>query len=143
MGIFHDVTTIINLAPVTLTVTFDGQTRKIPLGESQIPTVAVNFAKNQNPVAGSADMDNPHISGARYLIAVKGSPTDRQEPLTREEWDEVQNKPSRWDTDAYFADHLSKKEHIEVRGKGKKVQAKSNFDAGVRVTSPETFTESN
>lgn len=143
MGIFHDMVTVINLAPTPLTVTFDGQTTRIPPGESAIPKLVVNYAKNQNPVPGSADMDNPTLSGARYLVSIKGHPTDRQEPFTAEEWDELQGKPSRFNTDEFFAERLGPKEHVITRGKGRKgVQAKSSFDAGVRIASPETFAES-
>jgi hypothetical protein len=142
MGIFHDNVTVINLAPIALNVTFDGQTLRIPPGESVLPKVTVAYAKNQNPVPGSADMDNPTISGARYLISIKGHPKERQEPFTQAEWGEMQGKASRFDTDAFFEDRLGPKEHAIVRGKGRKVQAKSSFDAGVRVSSPETFAES-
>jgi hypothetical protein len=143
MGVFHDMVTVINLAPIPLSVTFDGQTTKIPVGESQIPRVTVNYAKNQNPVPGSADMTNPSISGAQYMISVKGYEVDRQTPFTREEWEAFDNKPSRWNVDDHFADQLGPKEHVVIRGtKAKnKVQAKSSFDAGVRVHSPETFTD--
>lgn len=143
MGIFHDSVTIINLTPIQLNVTFDGQTMRIPPGESVLPKVTVAYAKNQNPVPGSADMDNPTMSGARYLISVKGAKKDRQEPFTAEEWDAMQGQASRFNTDEFFADRLGPKEHVITRGKGKKVQAKSGFDAGVRVSSPETFVESN
>lgn len=141
MGIFHDSVTVINLAPVPLRVTFDGQSIDIPPGESQLPRVVVPYAKNQNPVPGSADMDNPNISGAEYLISVKGSRKQRQEPFTPVEWGAMQDKPSRFDTDTYFADRLGAKEKVILKGKGKKTQAKSSFDAGVRLASPETFAE--
>lgn len=143
MGIFQDMVTVINLAPIPLTVTFDGQTTRIPPGESPIPRVTVLYAKNQNPVSGSADMNNPHLSGARYLISVKGAVNERQEPFTPEEWKEITAQSSRWNMEDYFADRLGPKEHIEVRGKGRKTQARSSFDAGVRVTPGETLSESN
>lgn len=141
MGIFHDMVAVINLAPVPLTVTFDGQSTDIPPGESQLPRVTVSYAKNQNPVPGSADMDNPTISGARYLISVKGAAKDRQTPFTPEEWAELQGQASRFNTDEFFADRLGPKEHVITRGKGKRTQAKSSFDAGVRNAAPETFAE--
>lgn len=142
MGIFHDTITIINLAPIPLNVTFDGQTMRLPVGESVLPKVTVVYAKNQNPVPGSADMDNPTLSGARYLVSVKGKKGDRQEPFTEDEWNEMQGKPSRFNTDEFFAERLGPKEHVITRGKGRGTQAKSSFDAGVRVQSPETFVES-
>ena len=142
MGIFHDMTTVINLAPVSLTVTFDGQSTDIPPGESNLPKVVVPYAKNQNPVNGSADMENPNISGARYLISVKGRKGERQEPLSEDEWNEHVAAASRFNTDAYFADILGPKEKLITRGKGRRVQAKSSFDAGVRNAAPETFADS-
>jgi hypothetical protein len=143
MGIFHDMATVINLSPVTLTVTFDGQATDIPPGEHSIPRVTVAYAKNQNPVPGSQDMENPTISGARYLISEKGKRGERQEPFTREEWEAMGLQPSRFNMDEYFADQLGPKEHVVARGRGRKTQAKSSFDAGVRVTTPETIGESN
>lgn len=142
MAVFHNMTTVINLAPVRLTVTFDGQSSDIEPGETQIPSITVGYAKNQNPINGSADMENPNISGARYLISVKGKKGDRQEPLTEEEWQAHLDAVSRFNTDAFFAETLGPKEKAIVRGRGRKVQAKSSFDAGVRVSSPEVFTES-
>jgi hypothetical protein len=137
MGIFHDMVTVINRAPITLQVTFDGQTTRIPPGETALPKIVVPFAKNQHPICGSASMDNPHITGARYLISVKGS-ADPQEPLTEEEWDDHCAQVSRFDMADYYADRLAPKEHAIVRGKGP-VQAKSSFDAGVHIGSPEQF----
>ena len=132
MGIFYDQVTIINLAPIPLNVTFDGQTMRVPPGESQIPKVVVPYAKNQNVIMGSADADNPNISGALYLISVKGSKRDRQEPLTKEEWAAHQDAPSRINTEQFFEDRLAPGERVVTRGKGRKVQARSLFDAGVK-----------
>ena len=132
MGIFYDQVTIINLAPIPLNVTFDGQTMRVPPGESQIPKVVVPYAKNQNVIMGSADADNPNISGALYLISVKGSKRDRQEPLTKEEWAAHQDAPSRINTERFFEDRLVPGERVVTRGKGRKVQARSLFDAGVK-----------
>ena len=140
MGIFHDMVTVINRAPVTLRVTFDGQSLDITPGETILPAIVVAFAKNQNPVRGTADMDNPNISGAQYLVSVKGKKGDPQEPLTEEEWTEHLAQVSRFDMQTYFGDRLAPKEHAIIRGKGP-VQAKSNFDAGVHIGSPEVFAE--
>ena len=132
MGIFYDQVTIINLAPIPLNVTFDGQTMRVPPGESSVPKVVVPYAKNQNVIMGSADADNPNISGALYLISVKGSKKDRQEPLTKEEWAAHQDAPSRINTEQFFEDRLVPGERVVTRGKGRKVQARSLFDAGVK-----------
>jgi hypothetical protein len=113
----------------------------VPIGESSLPKIVIGYAKNQNPINGSADMENPNISGARYLISVKGK-KDRQEPLTEDEWAEHVGAASRFNTDAYFADILGPKEKVITRGRGRKTQAKSSFDAGVRVSAPETFADS-
>lgn len=142
MAVFHDMVEVMNLAPTPLRVTFDGQSIDIPPGKSSLPRVTVPYAKNQNPVPGSADMDNPTISGARYLISVVGNKKERQEPFTKDEWAELQEAPSRFDTVTFFADRLGPKEHVITRGRGRKVQAKSGFDAGVRNAAPETFVES-
>ena len=131
MGIFQDMVTLINLAPIELTVTFDGQTMRLKPGENIVPKLVVGYAKNQNPVMGSQDADNPNMSGALFLVGVKGNKKDRQEPLTKEEWATHRGAPSRIDTDAFFADRLGPKERVMVRGKGP-VQARSSFDAGVR-----------
>lgn len=139
MGIFHDQVIVINRAPVPLTVTFDGQSTEIPVGESPLPKQVIAFAKNQNPIRGSADMDNPNISGARYLISVKGKKGDPQTPLTEEEWQDHLTQVSRFDMQTYYADRLAPKEHVIIRGKGN-VQARSNFDAGVHLGSPEQHT---
>jgi hypothetical protein len=124
--------TLINLAPVELTVTFDGQTMRLAPGENIVPKLVVPYAKNQNPVMGTQDADNPNISGALYLVGVKGSKKDRQEPLSKDEWAAHCGSPSRIDTQAFFADRLGPKERVITRGKGK-TQARSSFDAGVRM----------
>lgn len=138
MGIFHDMVTVINLAPVPLRVTFDGQSQDIPTGESSIPKVVLSYAKNQNPIKGTADMDNPSLSGAQYLVTVKGRRGERQEPLTEEEWADHCAQVSRYDMQTYFGDRLGPKEHVHIRGKGP-VQARGSFDAGVHIGSPEQF----
>ena len=131
MGIFQTMQKIRNLAPVPLTVTFDGQTMRVPPGESELPRITVQYAMNQNPVMGSHDADNPNISGGRYLIVPVGSKYDR-EPLSKQEWEEHLSRPCRIDEEAFFGDRLGPKEHVITRGKGRKVQARSAFDIGVR-----------
>ncbi len=84
MGIFYEQKIVVNRAPVPLTVRFDGQETVIPVGESPLPVVSLIYAKNQNPIMGSADPTNPSLSGARYLIGVKGQ--DDCTPLTKDEW---------------------------------------------------------
>jgi hypothetical protein len=132
MGIFQQMTTVVNRAPVTLTVRFDGQEIDIPPGETAIPEITVDYAKNQNPIMGSADPDNPHISGGQYLIGRKNGREDVT-PLTEAEWLEHLGRPCRVDEQALYADKLGKGERISVRGKGRKLAAKSTFDTNVRV----------
>lgn len=138
MGIFYDMKKVRNLAPVPLTARFDGQEMTIPVGESSMPAVAVTYAMNQNPVMGSADGNNPNISGGRYLIVPVGSKYDRA-ALTQEEWEAHTGAPCRIDHEAFFADRLGPKEHIIFRGSGRRTQAKSLWDAGVHITAPETL----
>ena len=140
MGIFQEMVVVVNRAPVNLSGRYDGQEITLVPGEQPVPKIAVSFIKNQNPIMGSADADNPNITGAQYLVGVKGT-NDDCEPLSKEEWEAHCNRPCRIDEEAFFSDRLLKGEHVTVRGKGKKTQAKSAFDAGVRVQSPEAFAD--
>lgn len=135
MGIFHELKTVVNRSPKPLSVTFDGQETIIPVGESQIPSITINYAKNQNPVMGSADPNNPSLSGSQYLIGVKGT-RDNCTPLTKDEWDAHCESACRMDWRSLMEDTLKPGEHIVVKGKKGGVQAKSQYDAGVRVGSP-------
>jgi len=134
MGIFYEMVEVFNRAPVALTVRFDGQDTTLKPGKNSIPKVAVSYAKNQQPIMGSADANNPNISGARYLLGIVG--IDECTPLTKEEWEAHLGMPCRIDYDQFMEDRLCPKEHVEIKGKGKKIQAKSSFDAGVRVGAP-------
>ncbi len=134
MGIFQELKVVVNRAPIPLTVRFDGQDLILPPGESSIPSVSVRFAKNQNPINGSGDPDNPSITGARYLIGVKG--VDECKPLTKAEWEDHLGRPCRLDWEALTEGVLKPGEHYEVKGKGKAVQAKGSHDKGVRVHAP-------
>jgi hypothetical protein len=135
MGIFYDMTKVFNRAPVPITVRFDGQDTILQPGEAQLPSVSVSYAKNQNPIMGSADADNPHLSGADYLIGVVGK--DNCAPLTKEQWEAHLGMPCRVNYDQFMEDRLGPKEHVEVKGKGRKTQAKGAFDGGVRMPSPQ------
>lgn len=79
MGMFHDEVRIFNRTtgsskPRELEVIFDGQRKKIPLGESTLPKVAVSYAKSQNVIMGTEDAVDP--SEYQSLIAVVGSKDD-------------------------------------------------------------------
>lgn len=132
MGIFFEQAIVVNRAPVPLTVRFDGQETVIPPGESPLPVVSINYAKNQNPIMGSADPLNPSLSGARYLIGVKGK--DDCTPLSKEDWTAHCEAACRMDIAELYDDVLLKGEHVEVRGKGRKVQARGRQDRGVAVS---------
>jgi len=123
--------TVVNRTPIPLNVRFDGQDTVLPPGESALPKVAVGYAKNQNPIMGSADPNNPSLSGARYLLGVKGTPDDCK-ALTKDEWDAHCDAACRMDWKTLTEDTVKPGEHIVVKGKKGGVQAKSAFDGGVR-----------
>lgn len=95
VGVFQDLVQVFNRAPVAITVTFDGQSHTMEPGVNFIPRVTIPYAKNQNPLKGSADLDNPTASGLDFLIGIVGS-TDNCEPLSEEEWAEHRANPSRF-----------------------------------------------
>lgn len=131
MGIFLEHVTLINRAPIALSVMFDGQTKTLEPGPNTVPSIVVGFAKNQNPIMGSQDPYNPHISGCRYLVGVANS-KDPIEPLTQEEWEEHLRRPCREDEVRLFEDKYGSdpKAKQVVYGKGRKTTANSRYDAG-------------
>ena len=131
MGIFQSMVEVRNLAPIPVNVMFDGQSVALPPGVSQIPRIALQHAMNQNPIMGTADAWNPNVSGGKFLVVPTGTKYDR-EPLSKDEWEEHLRRPCRIDEEAFFADRLGPKEHIVARGKGRKTQARSVHDEGVR-----------
>ena len=130
MGIFQKLVKCYNRAPVELTVTFDGQRLKVPPGEFECPAIAIDYGKNQNPIMGSADPYNPHISGGKYLIGIVGE--DDCEPLTQEEWEEHLRRPCREDERVWFADRYGSDPRAKqvLMGKGRKTTASSRYEAG-------------
>lgn len=135
MGIFFQQVCLINRAPENLTVTFDGQAKTLTPGENMVPAVVVDFAKNQNPIMGSADPNNPHISGGRYLVGVKDSdePGEETEMLTPEEWAAHLGRPCRSDEQEAFNEKYGgdPKARLVVMGKGRRSTANSRTEAGV------------
>ena len=132
MAVFHELVRLVNRTPVDLTIRFDGQDQTIHPGENQVPKIVITCAKNQNPIMGSADANNPGMSGARYLIGVKDT-DDNCTPLTEQEWADHLGKPSRMDT-SFITERMNpKKERMVVRGKGRKPFA-SAFDAREHVS---------
>lgn len=133
MGVFQELITVVNRAPIPITARFDGQEIVIPVGESPLPSQTINYAKNQNPIMGSQDPLNPSLSGARYLLGVKGT-KDNCTPLTKDEWTAHCAAASRMDLADLFEDVLLTNEHVEVRGKGRQTQARGRQDKGVAVS---------
>lgn len=75
LGVFRDAVTLINRTSRELTVRYDGEEIVLKPGENPgFPSVAVPYAKRQNPLMGSKHPINPtkFIS----LVGVKGSKDD-------------------------------------------------------------------
>ncbi len=131
MGIFYSEVDIVNIAPVAITVRFDGQDKNVPPGPSRLASIVIEHAKNQNPIMGSEDPYNPNITGARYLIGVVGT-DDRVEPLTAEEWADHLGQPSRLNHQQLFADKYASdpKAKLVVHGRKGGAPANSRAEAG-------------
>lgn len=140
-GVFLQHVKVFNRAPVSLAVFFDGERSALPPGPSEVPAKVVYMAKNQNPVMGSGEADNPHVDGTRYLI-VEESDTGFGEPLTDEEWADHLGKPCRVNEEAAFAEKYANdpKAKLIVRGKGQKSTAKSRYEAGMPIRGNANFT---
>ena len=131
MGIFHTQVTLVNRAPENLTVRFDGQDKTLVPGENIVPEIVVDFAKNQNPIMGSGDAHNPHVSGTSYLI-VEENEEGYGTPLTKDEWEAHCKRPCRWDEEAAFAEKYcdDPKAKLVTRGAKNSSTAKSRYEAG-------------
>ena len=137
MGIFFEQVTLVNRAPVNLIVRFDGQDKTLVPGDNVVPAVVVDYAKNQNPTMGSADPNNPHVSGGRYLVGVKlpdgtAAYNNEIEPLTLEEWEAHLQRPCRLDEQEAFLERYGgdPKAKLVLQGKGRKSTANSRHEAG-------------
>jgi hypothetical protein len=132
MGIFYDQIEVFNRAPVPLSVRFDGQELTLPPGPGRLPSITIPFAMNQNPVMGSQDPNNPHWSGAQYLIGVVGKSDFPCEPLTKEEWEAHLGRPCRLDEVAIFEEKYSgdPKAKMVTRGQKDKPAARNRYEAG-------------
>lgn len=136
MGIFYESREVVNRAPVDITVTFDGQQITLKPGKSMLPKVAIPNGKNQNPIMGSVDPNNPHMSGGEYLLGVVDDleyPGDNCEPLTPEEWDTHLNKPCRVNELLAFEERYGgdPKARMVIHGKGRKTTANNRQEAAV------------
>ena len=140
MGIFHETVVLVNRAPVELNVQFDGQSKTLAPGENSVPGIVVDYAKNQNPIMGTQDIYNPHLSGCQYLVGVKGT-KDNCEPLTKKEWEAHLKRPCRENEQQWFADRYGSdnKAKLIVRGAGRKSTANSRYDAGASPSGSAEF----
>lgn len=98
VGVFQDLVQVFNRAPIAISVKFDGQEHTMQPGVNLIPRVTLTYAKNQNPLKGSADLDNPTASGVEFLIGIVGG-KDNCDPLTEDEWAAHVAAPSRFNTE--------------------------------------------
>lgn len=139
-GVFQEQVELINRAPIELAVMFDGQTATLKVGSNFVPKVVVPFAKNQNPIMGTQDPYNPHISGCQFLVGVKGTKDDIT-PLTVEEWEAHLQRPCREDEQQLFEDRYGAdpKAKLITYNKGKKTTARSRHDAGSSPTGNSEF----
>ena len=70
--IYGKTVTLFNRTKKVLSVRFDGRDQDIVPGKNPgFPEVAVQYAKNQNPLMGTEDPENPTLSGCQYLVGVK------------------------------------------------------------------------
>ena len=131
MGVFLDTVSLFNRAPIELSVVFDGQSKTLAPGPNTVPAVVVPFAKNQNPIMGSQDPYNPHISGGKYLVGVENS-KDNCTPLTLQEWEHHLGQPCREDVQRLFEDKYGRdpKARLVTMNPGKASTANSRYDAG-------------
>ncbi len=145
MGIFYETVPCLNRAPIDVTITFDGQCKTLPAGKvTPIPKAAIQYGKNQNPVMGSQSPHNPHISGARYLIAdLSDDDTldNEHTPMTEEEWLEHLGQPQRINAQEAFEEKYAgdPKAKLVARGKGRKVAAGSVYEAGRSIAGNSSF----
>ena len=142
MGVFYEHAAVINRAPIDITVTFDGQGKTLTPGKNMIPRITIPYARNQNPIMGKQDPNNPSIFGGRYLIGVPGEdlPADCL-PLTPEEWADHLGQPQRIDSKAAFEERYGgdPKARQVIHGAGRRTTANSKFEAGVGLKGLSTF----
>jgi hypothetical protein len=131
MGIFQKFVTVYNRTPVKLYVTFDGQREPLMPGLNEIPEQTVMFAKNQNPVMGSQDPNNPGMAGARFLVVGEHDPGFGV-PMTKAEFEAHLMRPCRIDEEAAFAERYGNdpKARQVLHGVHAKPAAKSRYEAG-------------
>lgn len=131
MGIFYEMCTLVNRAPVNLQVMFDGQVKTLTPGKNIVPKAVVMFAKNQNPIMGSGSPHDPSVAGCQYLVGVAEFGDDVT-PLTEEEWETHLDKPARDNMDEAFEERYGNdpKAKMVILNKGRKTAARSAYEAG-------------
>jgi hypothetical protein len=130
MSFFGEMVTLVNRAPWPLNVRFDGKDVVLTPGENHgFPRVAVNYAKNQNPLMGSEHPHDP--SQFQYLVGVKGS-KDNCKGLTVEEIEQHRTAPQRLNRQIMAEERGDYKSREVVRGRKGGVAA-SNFEARYEV----------
>ena len=136
MGIFYATAPCLNRTPIDLTVTFDGQCKTLPAGAvTHLPKVAIQFAKNQNPVMGSQDPNNPHITGGRYLVAdlsADDTADNEHSPMSPDEWESHLGEPQRINSQEAFEEKYGgdPKAKLVKQGKKRGISAGSKNEAG-------------
>jgi len=130
-GVFLQYVKVFNRAPEPLAVFFDGERNTVPVGHATIPAKTLYHAKNQNPIMGSGDPNNPHEDGAHYLI-VEEHEANFGVPLTEDEWTDHLGKPCRIDEQAAFQEKYGgdPKAKLVLQGKGRKSTAANRHEAG-------------
>lgn len=131
MGIFQKYVKVFNRAPIRLYVTFDGQREPLEPGAGELPDKTVIFAKNQNPIMGTADPNDPSVAGGKFLI-VEAEDEGFGVPLTKEEWQTHLGKPCRVNEEQAFAEKYANDPKAKqiVHGVKGSATAKSRYEAG-------------
>lgn len=127
---FGTVCTIVNRAPWSINIRYDGKDMELEAYEERefFPLVAVPYAINQNPLFGSEDPRDP--SQFQTLIGIKDGPAKLlkrfpAEPLTDEEEEQHKAAPQRLNRSIMAEERGDPKSRDVVRGK----KSQSPFDA--------------
>lgn len=127
MNFFGDTVTIVNRAPWPLNVRWDGKDVTLQPGETPgFPRLAVPYAKNQNPLMGSEDPEDP--TRFEYLVGVRGSKKDNCAPLTPEQIEQHRTSPQRLNRAAIAEMRGDSKAREVVRGNAKPSAFQSRYD---------------
>jgi hypothetical protein len=132
MNFFGDTVTIVNRAPWPVNVRWDGKDVLLQPGETPgFPRLAVPYAKNQNPLMGSEDPNDP--TKFQYLVGVKGSKKDNCAPLTDEEVLQHSNSPQRLNRSIMQEERGDSKAREVLRGKKQAPAFQARYDFGMNA----------